>query len=36
MLDFETYPIVAAIRTMEDFLNAIDTDIQTVFLLSAD
>ena len=36
MLDFETYPIIAAVRTMEDFLFAIDSDIQTVFLLNTE
>ena len=36
MLDFETYPIIAAVRTEEDFNIAINSDIQTVFLLSVE
>ena len=36
MLDFETYPIIAAIRTEEDFNIAISSDIETVFLLSVE
>ena len=34
MLDFETYPIIAAVRTREDFDAAINSDVQAVFLLS--
>ena len=36
MLDFETYPIIAAIRTEQDFHIAINSDIQTIFLLSVE
>ncbi len=34
MLDFENYPIIAAVRTHEEFVRAINSDLQTVFLLS--
>ena len=34
MLDFETYPIIAAVRTKDDFDAAINSDVQAVFLLS--
>jgi glycerol uptake operon antiterminator len=34
-LDFENYPIIAAVRTYEDFVAALDSDVQTVFLLSS-
>lgn len=34
-LDFESYPIIAAVRTYEDFQAALDSDVQTVFLLSS-
>lgn len=36
MLDFETYPIIAAVRTEDDFNIAINSDIQTIFLLSVE
>lgn len=36
MLDFETYPIIAAVRTEKDFNIAINSDIQTVFLLNVE
>lgn len=35
MLDYENYPIIAAVKSDEDFSAALCSDIQTVFLLSA-
>ena len=35
MLDFENYPIIAAVRTDEDFEAALHSPVQTVFLLSS-
>ena len=35
MLDYENYPIIAAVRTREDFEAALKTEVQTVFLLSS-
>lgn len=35
MLDFENEPIVAAVRSEADFSCALDTDLQTIFLLSS-
>ena len=35
MLDYENYPIVAAVRTDEDFYAALASEVQTVFLLSS-
>ena len=35
MLDFEIYPIIAAVRCEDDFMAALDADIQTIFLLSS-
>ena len=36
MLDIENYPIIAAVKTDTDFQIAIDSGVQTVFLLSSD
>lgn len=36
MLDFENYPIIAAVRSEADFEAAINADVQAVFLLSSD
>ena len=35
MLDYENYPIVAAVKSKDDFLTALDTEVQSVFLLSS-
>ncbi len=35
MLDFENYPIIAAVRTEQDFEAALRSEVQTVFLLSS-
>lgn len=35
MLDFENYPIIAAVRTKEDFELALDSEVKYVFLLSS-
>ena len=35
MLDYENYPIIAAVRTEEDFCAALKSEVQTVFLLSS-
>ena len=35
MLDFENYPIIAAVRTDEEFAAALEADVQTIFLLSS-
>lgn len=35
MLDYENYPIIAAVKSEEDFFAAIASEVQTVFLLSA-
>ena len=35
MLDFENYPIIAAVRSQEDFEAALDSDVKYVFLLSS-
>ena len=35
MLDYENYPIIAAVRTGEDFEAALRSEVQTVFLLSS-
>lgn len=35
MLDFENYPIIAAVRTKEDFDLALDSEVKYVFLLSS-
>ena len=36
MLDIENHPIIAAVKTDNDFMTAIDSDVQTIFLLSSD
>jgi len=35
LINFDENPIIAAVRTREDFRRALSTDIQTVFLLSS-
>lgn len=35
MLDYENYPIIAAVRTAEDFEAALRSEVQTIFLLSS-
>ena len=35
MLDYENYPIIAAVKTKRDFEKAIASEVQTVFLLSS-
>ena len=35
MLDFENYPIIAAVKTEEDFDVAVCSEVQTIFLLSS-
>ena len=35
MLDYENYPIIAAVKSEEDFAAALCSEVQTVFLLSA-
>ena len=35
MLDFENYPIIAAVRGEEDFEEALCADVQTIFLLGS-
>ena len=35
MLDFENYPIIAAVRTKEDFELALGSEVKYVFLLSS-
>jgi glycerol uptake operon antiterminator len=35
MLDFENYPIIAAVRGEEDFEEALLADVQTIFLLGS-
>ena len=35
MLDFENYPIIAAVRNDEDFEAALCSDLQTIFLLGS-
>ena len=35
MLDYENYPIIAAVKSREDFEAALRSDVQTVFLLSS-
>ena len=35
LINFDENPIIAAVRTKEDFKRALSTDIQTVFLLSS-
>lgn len=35
MIDFEIYPIIAAVRNEEDFIAALSADIQTIFLLDS-
>lgn len=35
MLDYENYPIIAAVRSGEDFETALRSEVQTVFLLSS-
>ncbi len=35
MLDYENYPIIAAVRHSEDFEAALKSDVQTIFLLSS-
>ena len=35
MLDYENYPIIAAVKNKTDFAAALDSDIQTLFLLSS-
>ena len=35
MLDFEFYPIIAAVRSEDDFMAALEADVQTIFLLSS-
>lgn len=36
MLDYENYPIIAAVRDEFGFNNALEADVQTIFLLSSD
>lgn len=36
MLDFESYPIIAATKNEADFDAALDSDVQTLFMLSSD
>lgn len=36
MLDYENYPTVAAVKNKTDFAAALDSDVQTIFLLSSD
>ena len=35
MLDFENYPIIAAVRTEESFCEALEADVQAIFLLGS-
>ena len=35
LINFDENPIIAAVRTKEDFSRALATDVQTVFLLSS-
>ena len=35
MLDFENYPVIAAVKSKEDFYKALSSEVQTVFLLSS-
>lgn len=35
MLDFENYPIIAAVKNEADFNLALDSEVQTIFLLSS-
>ena len=35
MLDFDIYPIIAAVRNEEDFNSALAADIQAIFLLDS-
>lgn len=35
MLDFENFPIIAAVRSEDDFKRALASDVQTIFLLSS-
>ena len=35
MLDFENYPIIAAVKSTEDFEEALDSSVQTIFMLSS-
>ena len=35
MLDFENFPIIAAVRSDDDFKRALASEVQTVFLLSS-
>lgn len=35
MLDFENYPIIAAVKSEEDFNAALCSEVQTIFLLSS-
>jgi glycerol uptake operon antiterminator len=35
MLDYENYPIIAAVKTEDDFSHALASDVQTIFMLSS-
>ncbi len=35
MLDYENYPIIAAVKSREDLLTALESEVQTIFLLSS-
>ena len=35
MLDYELYPIIAAVKNREDLEKAVQSDVQTIFLLSS-
>lgn len=35
MLDYENYPIIAAVKSEKDFISALLSEVQTVFLLSS-
>ncbi len=35
MIDFENYPIIAAVKTEKDFKAALKSDVQTIFLLNS-
>ena len=35
LINFDENPIIAAFRTKEDFVRALETDVETVFLLSS-
>ena len=35
MLDFENYPIIAAVKTRRDFEAALASEVQAIFMLSS-